>query len=140
MTQERQSPVAHTRHGDLTLDQIGDMQPGLGMIMPQVSDRYWILYYAAHGGNWQLEGLLKLAATTRPTMAKYLNAFIVGHLSAIRLAIEQQDFKAFQTAYGRGIDGANRYHVETGHSEIHWQLPPDPPRHLSLKPPDKGSP
>ena len=143
MTQDNQSPVGRTRNGEFTLDQIAEMQPGLGMLMPQVSDRYWILYYAARGGNWglaryqlhELQGLLELGATTRPKWANHLTAFINGHVSAIQRAIEQEDFGAFESAYQQGIEATNRYHVQTGHSEIIWQLPTDPPRHLSLKPP-----
>ena len=43
--------VGHTKHGDLTLDQLAELQPGLGTLMRDISDRYWILYYAAQGGN-----------------------------------------------------------------------------------------
>ena len=143
MSEQEQVPVGRTRHAEFTLDQIAEMQPGLGMLMPQVSDRYWIMYYAAKEGNWplarhqlhEMEGLLKLGATTRPKMAQYLNAFIQGHLSGIERAIKQEDFSAFQTAYQHGIQGANAYHQETGHREIVWQLPADPPQHLVLKPP-----
>ena len=143
MAQQEKAPVGRTRHGEFTLDQLAEMQPGLGMLMPQVSDRYWIMYYAAQGGNWglaayqlhELEGLLKLGATTRPKWANYLNAFIKGHLSTMQRAIEGEDFTAFEAAYQSGINAANRYHIETDHPEIIWELPPDPPRHLSLKRP-----
>ena len=47
-------PVGRTKHGELTLDQIAELQPGLGTLMRDISDRYWIAYYAAKGGNWKL--------------------------------------------------------------------------------------
>jgi len=67
-------PVGRTRYGELTLDQIAEVQPGLGRLMPLVSDRYWIMYYAARGGNWalarycldQIRALFRVGATTRP--------------------------------------------------------------------------
>ena len=45
-------PIAHTKHGDLALDQIAEMMPGMARLMVEISDRYWIMYYAAKGGNW----------------------------------------------------------------------------------------
>ena len=66
--------VGRTKHGELTLDQLAELQPGLGQLMPLVSERYWILYYAAKGGNWSLahyqlrslRSLWKKMSTTRP--------------------------------------------------------------------------
>ena len=114
----------------------------MGRIMPEVSDRYWILYYAARGGNWdlarhqvgELRGLLRLASTTRPQYKPHLDAFSQGHLTGIERAIEARDFPTFQRAYRRGIEGANTYHVELGHPEIVWQLPEEAPKHLRLTP------
>src|SRR5205807_9807469 len=76
-------PVGKTKHTELTLDQIASMQPGLGSLMPLVSDRYWIAYYAAHGGNWalapheiaDLAKLLQQAALTRPKYEPQLTAY-----------------------------------------------------------------
>lgn len=142
MPQQNKPLIGRTKHGEFTLDQIADMQPGLGMLMPQISDRYWIMYYAAQGGNWglaayqlhEMTGLLKLGATTRPKWGKYINAFIKGHISAMQAAINEEDFSTFDIAYRSGINAANVYHVETGHGEIIWELPPDPPKHLSMQP------
>lgn len=134
--------VGRTRHTELSLDEIADLQPGLGRLMPDVSERYWILYYAAKGGNWglaqycvnQIRALFRVGATTRPTMRRYLEAFDHGHLRAIESAIAQRDFAAFESAYRKGIDGANAMHAATNHPEIIWQLPPNPPQHLHLGP------
>jgi hypothetical protein len=142
-------PVGRSRHGELTLDQIAELQPGLGRLMPDVSERYWILYYAARGGNWglarycvqQIRALFRVGATTRPQMRRYLEAFDQGHLGAIDEAIAKQDFAAFEVAYRKGIDGANAFHAATNHPEIVWQLPPNPPQHLYLGPVDeRGKP
>ena len=32
--------VGHTKHGDLTLDQLAELQPGLGTLMRDISDRW----------------------------------------------------------------------------------------------------
>ena len=75
MTEEPQ-PVARTSHTEMTLDQIGNMQPGLARLMAEISDRYWILYYAAKAGNWKLAALqssevekaLRIGNVTRPPL------------------------------------------------------------------------
>lgn len=132
--------VGRYKHGELTLDQLASLTPGLGTLMPLVSDRYWILYYAAQGGHWdlaryqlnQIRHLLTVGSTTRPKMERYLQAFIQGHLEALRRTIEAADWPAFEQAYRKGIDGANAYHAQTGHPEVVWQLPQEPPQHLKL--------
>ena len=142
MTEEIPGPVGHTRHTDLSLDQIAELQPGLGRIMPQVSERYWILYYAAKGGNWalathqlsELSGLLRQGAITRPKYKDHLEAFLGGHVLALIRAIESEDWPAFERAYQKGIDGSNAYHRDFDHAEIEWVLPLDPPKHLRLTP------
>ena len=143
MTQEQQ-PVAHTPHTEITLDQLGEIQPGLARLMTEVSDRYWILYYAAKGGNWRLAALqsselqkaLRIGAITRPKYTAHLEAFIKGPLTAINKAIEGRDWKAFESAYKIGITTANAYHREWDHGEIVWQLPENPPEHLKLTAPE----
>lgn len=135
------APVARTRHGELTLDQIGAMQPGLQRLMLEISERYWILYYAAQAGNWelaryQLNGIRKaqqIGELTRPAMAEHLRAYDRDYLEPIMAAIQARDWQGFQAAYRRGVDGANHYHRVTNHGYIHWQLPDEPPRHLRLQ-------
>lgn len=41
-------PVARAKHGDLSLDQIAEIQPGMARLMLEVSERYWSSWYAAH--------------------------------------------------------------------------------------------
>jgi len=139
---DRPDLVGHTRHTELSLDEIAEMQPGLGRIMPEVSDRYWILYYAAKGGNWalaahelnELGGLLRLGITTRPKYKDHLDSFINSHMVALRKAIDANDWPAFERAYQKGVEGSNAYHRDLGHGEIEWILPEDPPKHLRLSP------
>lgn len=129
-----------SKHGELTIDQLVEIQPGLGRIMPEISDAYWYAYYAARGGNFELAryyvkkvaSLMKLCATTRPKYAKYTDAYDAGTLKPLLEAIEARDFAAFEARYRMGIEVANRMHAETGHPEIIWKLPPEPPQHLEL--------
>jgi hypothetical protein len=134
--------VGKTRHGELTLDQMASMQPGLNRLMPEISERYWILYYAAQGGNWTLahyqlrsvRNLFKIGEQTRPKMASYLAAFDQGHLGAVEHAIEAKDWAAFDQAYQASITGLNKMHAATDHGYIVWKLPAEPPQHLDLGP------
>ena len=143
MTEGQQS-VAHTSHTEITLDQLGEIQPGLARLMAEVSDRYWILYYAAKGGNWKLAALqsselqkaLRIGAITRPKYTAHLEAFIKGPLTAINKAIKERDWMVFASAYKIGITTANVYHQEWNHEEIVWQLPDEPPKHLKVTSPE----
>lgn len=129
-----------SRHVELTLDQLVELQPGLGRLMPEVGRRYWILYYAAQGGNWPLAGhqlrqmrhLFTLAATTRPKMAKHLEAFTHRTLDHLEPALQARDWQGFERIFREGIESANRFHQIVQHPEIRWRLPDKPPDDLDL--------
>ena len=139
MTQNNK-PTAHTSHGEITLDQLGGMQPGLARLMAEISDRYWILYYAAKAENWKMAALqsseikkaFRIGEITRPKYLDHLEAFINGPMSKMDQAIESKNWKDFQDAYMIGVKAANSYHVSWNHEEIIWQLPDEPPKHLKL--------
>lgn len=133
-------PTGKSKHVELSLDQLVELQPGLGRLMPEISRRYWILYYAAHGGNWelahhqwkQLTHLFKMGSTLRPKQEKNLSAFQSGSMRPIEDAIAAKDWAAFDKAFRAGIDSANKFHAITGHPEIRWQLPDEPPKEFDL--------
>jgi hypothetical protein len=137
---EGESPVAHTRHGDLSLDQIAEMQPGMARLMAEISDRYWIMYYAAKGGSWdlarhefsELKKTMQLAGVVRPKYAEPLAGFIAEKLKPIEQAIRAKDWASFDREYRETADAANEMHGEFGYGYIHWQLPDQPPKHLRL--------
>ena len=134
--------VGKTKHGELTLDQIAELQPGLGQLMPLMSDRYWILYYAAKGGNWpladyqlrSLRSLFKKGATTRPKHKAMLDEFSARIFDPLAGHIKAKDFPEFEKTYQAGIELTNKMHVATKHAEIVWKLPATPPPHLDLGP------
>jgi hypothetical protein len=134
--------IARTKHGELTLDQLAELQPGLGQLMPLVSERYWTLYYAAKGGNWaladyELRGLRSLwtkMSTTRPKYKGMLENYAKKIFEPLAQEIAAKDFRSFEKIYRQGIDQANTMHRATGHPEIVWKLPPNPPQHLDLGP------
>ena len=134
--------VGHTKHGELTLDQLAELQPGLGTLMRDISDRYWILYYAAKGGNWELaayqlrglRSLYKKGSTTRPKYAGMLANYSKKIFDPIQKHIETKNFPEFEKVYQAGIDLANVMHGASNHGEVIWKLPPNPPQHLDLGP------
>jgi hypothetical protein len=138
------SPVAHTRHGDLTLDQIAETLPGMARLMVEISDRYWILYYAAQAGGWELtrhefielRKTMRLAALVRPKHREQLEQFEAEHLRPLEQAVQAQDWQAFDAAFRRATDRANESHRELGYAYIEWQLPATPPSHLRLDVPE----
>ena len=129
-----------SRHVELTIDQLVELQPGLGRLMPEVGRRYWILYYAARGGNWalachqlrQIRHLFVVGATTRPNMAQHLQAFVKGTLAGLEATLDDHDWEAFDRLYREGVESANRFHVVVQHPEIRWRLPSAPPEDLDL--------
>jgi len=132
--------VGRTKHGELTLDQIAELQPGLGTLMRDVSDRYWIAYYAAKAGNWeltayQLRGLRTLfqkGNMTRPKYKPMIEEYTKKILDPLDQQVAAKNFAEFDRIYRQGIELANRMHVTTNHAEIVWKLPPHPPQHLAL--------
>jgi hypothetical protein len=139
---DEQPPVGRTKHGELTLDQIAELQPGLGTLMRDVSDRYWILYYAAQGGNWalaayQLRGLrslFKKGNMTRPKYAGMLDNYSKKIFDPLQKHIETKNFPDFEKVYRQGIELANTMHGASNHAEVVWKLPANPPPHLDLGP------
>ena|ERR1043166_161059 len=139
---DEKPPVGRTKHGELTLDQLAELQPGIGQLMPLVSERYWTLFYAAKGGNWalaeyELRGLKSLwtkMSTTRPKYKGMLDNYAKKIFEPLAQHITAKDFAEFEKVYRAGIDLANTMHKATDHPEIVWKLPPSPPQHLDLGP------
>ena len=132
--------VGRTKHGELTLDQLAELQPGLGTLMRDVSDRYWIAYYAAKGGNWELaayqlrgvRSLFKKGNMTRPKYKVMIENYTKTILDPLDQQVAAKNFAEFEKVYRKGIELANSMHVATHHAEIVWKLPANPPQYLDL--------
>lgn len=137
---DRTSPTAHTKHGDLTLDEIAEMQPGMARLMLEVSERFWILYFAAKGGNWDLarhefsetRKTLRTAGVVRPKFTEALAAFESEQLAALEASIKAKDWSAFDAAFRAAVDTGNEKHRELGYEYIEWQVPDSPPPYLRV--------
>ena len=144
---EEKPIVGRTKHGELTLDQLAELQPGLGTLMRDVSDRYWIAYYAAQGGNWELaayqlrgvRSLFKKGNLTRPKYKSMIEDYTKKILDPLDQQVAAENFAEFEKVYRQGIELANTMHVATDHAEVVWKLPANPPQHLDLGPQPPGT-
>lgn len=136
---------AKTPYGEMTIDQLAEIQPGMGAIMKEVGERYTQTYYAAKGGNWklaayhlnQLRAAFRMGKVTRPKFAEDLEAFDKEYLQPIFKAIHGQDFAQFEEAFKKGEVGSDMYHDKRGYPHIRYVLPNDSPSNLYLGPPEK---
>ncbi len=135
-----------TKHGELTLDQLAEVQPGMARLMKEIGERYHILYYAAKGGNWMLAqhqlnqviNLQKVGATLRPKFSEDLNSYIQTYLNPISQAIKAKDWHKFEELYKKGIEGSNHYHEKYGYGHIRYVLPKNPPEFYDLTAHEQG--
>jgi len=135
---------AKTRHGEMTIDQLAEIQPGLAKIMQDVSREYSYAYYAAKGGNWKLAahelGLIRAefrtAKVTRPKFAADLDAFDADYIVPILKAIQSKDWGACEEAFEKGSEGSDKYHDKYGFNYIRFILPKEAPSDMHLGPTD----
>lgn len=133
---------ATTKHGSLTVDEIAEMQPGLSRLMDELGHRFWVLYYAARAGNWELarymaresEKLLAIMARVRPKYASDLGAFVKTNLAPIAAAIAAKDASAFEAAYRAAVDASDVYHEKYNKGFLRFRLPDHPPEWFDLAP------
>lgn len=134
-----------SRHGELTIDQLAEIQPGMAALMKETGDRFTHTYYAAKGGNWklaahnlnQLRASFRTAKITRPKYAEDLDAYDKEYLLPIFEAIREQDWAKFEKAFKKGEEGSDVYHDKRGYPHIRYVRPENPPSNLYLGPPEK---
>jgi hypothetical protein len=122
------------------LKTLADIQPGLGTVMIEYSNRYTDTYYAAKGGNWGLAAyqikealeIQEVGEATRPARAQALKAFETAYLEPLNAAIEAKDFQKFDAAFKAGVKGCNGCHASQGFPYIEYVLPAAPPSPLNF--------
>lgn len=127
--------IINTSHGNITLAQLAEIQPGLGTVMMEYANRFWSMYYAAKSGNWDLAAyqmkealeIQEVGETTRPARAPMLKAFESSFLDPLNNTINAKNFSAFQTAYNTTVGGCNGCHAASGFPYINYTLPSSPP-------------
>ena len=134
---------AKTPHGEITIDQLADIQPGMATLMKEVGERFTETYYSAKGGNWklaahhlnQLRFAFRTAKVTRPKFTDDLAAFDQEYLTPIFKAIRDQDWMEFESVFRKGEIGSDLYHDKRGYPHIRYNLPKEPPSNLYRGPP-----
>ncbi len=134
-----------TKHGEITLEDLADVQPGMARLMDELARRWEYSYFAAKGGNWELAGhelkqvvnLLNIAMKLRPKYSDDIQAFTSSHIAPLSGAIEDRQWNRFDKLIHSAIDASNLYHEKYGYSFIRYLLPKTPPEHLDLGPAKK---
>jgi hypothetical protein len=142
MAELNEKIVVKTKHGELTLEQLVEVQPGLARLMKEIGDRFHVLYHAAKGGNWKLAeheqkvtiSILKVGATLRPKYQHDITGFIQSYLHPLGESIKAKDWGRFEDAYRKAVDDANKLHEKYGYGFIHYKLSHDPPDYYDLNP------
>jgi hypothetical protein len=124
-----------TSHGDITLGQVAEIQPGLGTVMQEYGRRFAMVKLAADAGDWGMAGyqldeqieIQEVGETTRPNDAAMLKSFEDSYLQPLEEAIKAMDKTAFDSTYSEAIDGCNACHVATGHPYVRFQMPQTSP-------------
>ena len=135
---------AKTSHGEMTIDQLAEIQPGMAAVMKQVGERFTEAFFAAMGGNWklaahhlnQVRSAFRVGSATRPKFAEDLATFDKEYLQPIIKAIHDQDWGQFQEAFKRGEAASDVYHEKRGYPYIRYVLPSERPSNLYVGPPE----
>lgn len=124
---------------DDKLKVLGDIQPGLGVIMQEIGRRFTAIFYAARGGNWdlanyqlkELREAQEVAEVTRPNrkdaLISFEESFLGGEEDAaegtLQDAINKKNFVAFNRSFKSAIGGCNGCHQSNGFPFIKYRLP-----------------
>ena len=118
---------------------LGDIQPGLGVIMQEIGRRFTAIFYAARSGNWdlanyelkELREAQEVAEITRPkrkdALISFEDSFLGGEEDAaegtLQDAINKKNFLAFNKSFKSAVDGCNGCHQSNGFPFIKYKLP-----------------
>ncbi len=141
-------PIGKTKHGELTLDEIAGLQPGMSEWMLALAHRMHVMYFACKAGNWplgmyQLRGIRKIfnnAALTRPKYKAALEQFAKDHLDGLDAAMQRQSWEEFDRLIAAAIEASDRYHAEWGYPYIQYRIPDHPPDEYLLSTPEVEPP
>jgi hypothetical protein len=119
---------------DEKLKTLAAIQPGLGTVMIEYSNRAGNVYYAAQAGNWGLAAyqlnemteIQEVAENTRPARAEALQGFEKSALSPLAKDIVNQDAAAFRGDFDKMVAQCNGCHRANGYGFIVYQVPDRP--------------
>jgi len=116
------------------LKTLAAIQPGLGSVMIEYSNRAGNVYYAAQAGNWGLAAyelnemteIQEVAENTRPGRAKGLQGFEKSALVPVARDIVNQGAAAFRGDFDKMVAQCNGCHRANGYGFIVYKLPDRP--------------
>ena len=119
---------------DEKLKTLAAIQPGLGSVMIEYSNRAGNVYYAAQAGNWGLAAyqlnemteIQEVAENTRPGRAKALQGFEKSALVPMARDIVNQDGAAFRGDFDKMVAQCNGCHRANRYGFIVYKLPDRP--------------
>lgn len=134
--------VIDTGKGTFDLTELGPLMPGMAEIMPLVGERVWKCFYAGKARNkplarFQLKeavNLLQKGCFLRPKYAENMDTFIAENVEPVKIAIEKEDWDAFEPAFKAMVDAANSYHEVYDKGFLRWKVPDTPPPDLDMTP------
>jgi hypothetical protein len=134
--------VVDTGKGTFELDCLGPLMPGMAEIMPLVGGRIWKCYYAGQARNkplaaFQLKeavALMEKGAFLRPKYHDNMYKFIGEEVTAVRKAIDVEDWVAFEATFTAMVDAANAYHDVYDKPYLRWRILDMPPPDLNMMP------
>lgn len=141
-------PVGRTRHGELSLDALAELQPGMSEYMIAMAQRYHVMAYAVRGGNYelgrfQLRGIRKIfrqAAKTRPKYREALEQFAREYLDPIDAAMVARSREAFEHALQASVLAGDAAHQQWGYAYIRYRIPGAPPVGYVMSPDESEAP
>ena len=97
--------------GNMAIDEIATIQPGLGRLMPEIGNRTWKLYYAGKAENWpnamyqwkETTKLFETGAYTRPKHEAAIEEYLRDSWAPLKAAIEAEDLTQFMAAFDRAV-------------------------------------
>src|SRR5438445_13128199 len=110
-----EAPRIHTKHGELSLEDVAAVLPGTGEVMRSVSHCFAMSWHAGRGGNWDLahyylrrtRSALRGLAVTRPKYREQIAEFDAGYLEPLHRAQLSTDVALCEERVAAAVDQAN---------------------------------
>ena len=119
----------------LTVDEMKDIQSNTANWMIEIGERFWILFYAATDGNWNLAEyemteiteLMEKNEITAPGRKDALETWQRTFGNELKAAIDAEDLAEFKTDFNAATTGCNGCHRASDEEFIRWVLPDERP-------------
>ena len=105
-----------------SVDLLESLRPTTMMLMPSISERFYVMRYAANAGDWDLaanelsgiEQLFDMVGRVDPEKGTLVERFMLPQLAHLDAAIDRADHAAFAAAMEQTVDSCNACHVAAG--------------------------